>query len=69
MLRRLKARLEWDGSEEHKLDYIKTDDMKCAQCVFIPKVSSVLLLKNMEIHCFSMDCVQKFLYRNLHQFH
>ncbi|CAG9539779.1 unnamed protein product [Cercopithifilaria johnstoni] len=39
MLRRLKARLEWDGSEEHKLDYLKTDDIKSAQCVFIPKNS------------------------------
>uniref|UniRef100_A0A0R3RF98 Dynactin subunit 4 n=1 Tax=Elaeophora elaphi TaxID=1147741 RepID=A0A0R3RF98_9BILA len=39
MLRRLKARLEWDGSEEHKLDYLKIDDMKNAQCIFIPKKS------------------------------
>ncbi|KAL4002568.1 putative DNA-binding domain family protein [Acanthocheilonema viteae] len=39
MLRRLKARLEWDGSEKHKLDYLKTDDRKSAQCVFILKNS------------------------------
>ncbi|VDK80598.1 unnamed protein product [Litomosoides sigmodontis] len=42
MLRRLKARLEWDGSEEHKLDYLKTDEMKSSQCIFIPK-NGVLL--------------------------
>lgn len=47
MLRRLKARLEWDGSEEHKLDYLKTDDVKSAQCTFlISEVSSVLSLEN-----------------------
>uniref|UniRef100_A0A915PFE5 Dynactin subunit 4 n=1 Tax=Setaria digitata TaxID=48799 RepID=A0A915PFE5_9BILA len=34
MLRRLKARLEWDGSEEHKLDYLKTDDVRGAHCIF-----------------------------------
>uniref|UniRef100_A0A1I7VJZ6 Dynactin subunit 4 n=1 Tax=Loa loa TaxID=7209 RepID=A0A1I7VJZ6_LOALO len=42
MLRRLKARLEWDGSEEHKLDYLKIDDMKSTQCIFIPE-SNILL--------------------------
>ncbi|VDM19523.1 unnamed protein product [Wuchereria bancrofti] len=41
MLRRLKARLEWDGSEEHKLDYLKTDDIKCAQCIFLIPENSV----------------------------
>ncbi|VDN02204.1 unnamed protein product [Thelazia callipaeda] len=30
-LRKLKARLAWDGSEEHKLDYLKTDDLNI-QC-------------------------------------
>ncbi|VDP14077.1 unnamed protein product [Onchocerca flexuosa] len=43
MLRRLKARLEWDGSEEHKLDYLKTDNIKDgAQCIFFISENNVI---------------------------
>ncbi|KAM3723682.1 Protein sumv-1 [Dirofilaria immitis] len=42
MMRRLKARLEWDGSEEHKLDYLKTDDMKATKCIFFIPENSVV---------------------------
>lgn len=57
MLRRLKARLDWDGSEEHKLDYLKADDMKSARCTFISEVSSVLSVECVADIMFLQNCI------------
>lgn len=43
MLRRLKARLEWDGSEEHKLDYLKVDSVGCTICTHVTSRVSLLV--------------------------